>query len=256
MTLAVEIAVQDLAGVQVALDAGADRVELCAALEAGGLTPSAALIEQSAALAADAGRPHFVHVLIRPRPGDFVYAAEEAAVMRRDVQFAAASGAGGVVIGALTAEGAVDRATTAALIDAAGGTHVTFHRAVDVPADPAAVLDWLAGAGAGRILTSGGAARVGEGIARIAGFAEQFPALEVMAGGGLVEADVAALAGTAVAAVHLSARRVVRGLPSGPGGGPAEHSVTDADAVRRVVAAARAHSQARVGSDSGVESSG
>lgn len=256
MTLAVEIAVQDLAGVRVALDAGADRVELCGALETGGLTPSAALIELAAGVAADAGRPDFVHVLIRPRPGDFVYAPEEEAVMRRDVQLAVAAGAGGVVIGALTADGAVDRGTTAALIDAAGGAHVTFHRAIDVPADPAAAADWLVAAGAGRILTSGGAARVGEGIARLRALAEHCPGIEVMAGGGLVEADVAALAGSAVAAVHLSARRVVRGLPSGPGGGPAEHSATDADAVRRVVAAARAHSQARVGSDSGVESSG
>ncbi len=239
MTLAVEIAVQDLAGVRVALQAGADRVELCAALETGGLTPSAALIEQAVALGVEAGRPDFVHVLIRPRPGDFVYARDEVAVMRRDVQCAAAAGAGGVVIGALTADGAVDRDTTTALIGEAGGVHVTFHRAIDVPADPGAALHWLAAAGAGRILTSGGAARVGEGITRLRALAEAFPGIEVMAGGGLVVADVAALNDTAVAAVHLSARRVVRGLPSGPGGGPAEHSATDADAVRAVIAAAR-----------------
>ncbi|MYX21863.1 copper homeostasis protein CutC, partial [Streptomyces sp. SID8380] len=129
-----EIAVTSAAGARVARDHGADRVELCTGLELGGLTPSAALVESVAAV----GTP--VQVLVRCRPGDFVHDAEEIALMTAEVRSVIASGARGVVIGALTAEGTLDVEAVARLRDAAReadpAAEVTLHRAIDVAADP------------------------------------------------------------------------------------------------------------------------
>src|SRR5690625_3765207 len=100
---AVEIAVQDAAGAKVARELGADRIELCSALALGGLTPSRGLIDVALEVCPQ------VHVLIRPRAGGFVYSRGELELMRRDIRAAIASGAAGIVVGALTDEGAVDR---------------------------------------------------------------------------------------------------------------------------------------------------
>ena len=128
MTL-LEIAVQDVAGAVVSADLGADRLELCAALAAtGGLTPSIGLLDAVvAALPSRVG----VHVLVRPRAGSFVYTADELDVQVRDVRAAVRSGAAGVVVGALTATGTVDRGAVVRLVEAADGREVTFHRALD-----------------------------------------------------------------------------------------------------------------------------
>ena len=233
--LSVEIAVSGAGGARIAIEEGADRIELCTCLEVGGLTPSAATIEQAVAVAA--GRTGFVHVLIRPRPGDFVYDRDEVATMVRDIERARDGGVAGVVVRALTASGSVDHEIVAALRDAAGDRQVTFHRAIDVVSDPRRDVARLAEAGVARVLTSGGAARVRDGLAVIRDLARE--RIEVMAGGGLTVADVPAAAAAGAAAVHLSARRIVRGHPSGPGGGAAEHAVTDRRSVREVVAAAR-----------------
>jgi copper homeostasis protein len=132
--LPVEIAVQDVAGVRIALEAGAARVELCQALEVGGLTPSAALVEAAVEAAAAASAPAFVHVLVRPRGGGFVYDADELDQVVRDIRFARALGAAGVVIGALTDAGALDRPAIERFRAAADDVEVTVHRAVDAAA--------------------------------------------------------------------------------------------------------------------------
>ena len=243
--LAVEIAVQDLDGVRVALDAGANRIELCAALETGGLTPSAAMTERAVTLAAEHGRTDFVHVLIRSRPGDFVYTEDELAVMHRDVEFAAGIGVSGVVLGTLTPQCSVDHDAVRRLCEAAAGAQITFHRAIDVVPDPRDEVQWLAEAGVTRILTSGGAGRVGDGVAGIRDVAAE-GLVEVMAGGGLVVADLSAVAQAGAAAVHSSARRTVTGLPVGPGGGAAEWTRTDPDLVGELVAAAAGLNVSRI----------
>ncbi|PZR52168.1 copper homeostasis protein CutC [Xylanimonas oleitrophica] len=234
--VALEIAVQDVAGAGVAAQGGATRVELCAALGAtGGLTPSAGTV--AAVVDALAGTGVGVHVLVRPRPGGFVYAPEELAVQVRDVRAVLDAGADGVVVGALTDAGRVHAAALAALVDAAGGAEVTFHRAFDVVADRAAAARALAAAGVRRVLTSGGAVRAGAGVdalAALAGLGRGL-GLQVMAGGGVRPDDVAALVAAGVDAVHLSARRSVAD-DGGPGGGAdGGYDVTDPG----VVAAAR-----------------
>ncbi|MFE4369224.1 copper homeostasis protein CutC [Streptomyces sp. NPDC056835] len=202
---ALEIAVTSPAGARVALDHGADRVELCTGLELGGLTPSAALVEAVAAV----GLP--VQVLVRCRPGDFVHDAEEIALMAAEVRSVIASGASGVVVGALTADGALDTdAVTrlaAAAHDAGCPVEVTLHRAIDLSTDPVATAALLPALGLTRVLTSGGAPAAGEGLAALAAMVDAAPGVQVMAGGGVRPADIPALTATGIAAVHLSAKR-------------------------------------------------
>lgn len=239
-SVAVEIAVQDVAGVRVALAEGADRVELCVALGLGGLTPSAGLVAKAVEEATEAGRSGFVHVLVRPRGGGFVYDADELETTLADIRFARQAGAGGVVVGALDSAGRLDREAIARFVEAAGGLELTFHRAFDTVADPETAADVLVELGVTRVLTSGGAPRSIDGVDTLRTLAQRVGArLQVMAGGGVRVQDIPALTGAGVDAVHLSARQTVAGAPSGPGGGDARYDITDPVAVREAVAAAR-----------------
>ncbi|WP_194422309.1 copper homeostasis protein CutC [Microbacterium abyssi] len=233
-SVALEIAVQDAAGARDAFAAGADRLELCQALGAtGGITPSAATLDA----VLGAGAPGRVAVLVRPRPGGFVYDQDEAAVVESDIRDVVRRGAGGVVIGALTHAGRVDRDVVRRWRDAAGDVEFVFHRAIDTLPEPEAVLDDLVDLGVTRILTSGGAARSIDGVPVIERLvAAGAGRLQIMAGGGVRVEDIPALAATGVDAVHLSAKRLSDApAPSGPGGGPDRHEITD----RTIVAAAR-----------------
>lgn len=239
-TAAVEIAVQDVAGVRVALAEGADRVELCVALGLGGLTPSAGLVASAVAEAVEAGRTGFVHVLVRPRGGGFVYDADEIETTIADIRFARQAGAGGVVVGALDEAGRIDREALERFVAAAADLDVTFHRAFDTLADPAAAAETLVDLGVARVLTSGGAERSIEGVDTLRALAQRVDGrLQVMAGGGVRVQDIPALTAAGVDAVHLSARRTVLGAPSGPGGGDTRYDITDPVAVREAVAATR-----------------
>lgn len=234
--VAVEIAVQDAASARTARDAGADRVELCSALAAtGGVTSSIGLVEAVVAV----GLP--VHVLIRPRPGGFVHDAGERAVMLRDVRAALDAGAAGIVSGGLTEDGRVDADLLARLVDAAGDAVFTFHRAIDAVDDRPAGLDALLAAGAGRVLTSGGADRAGDGVPALAELVARADGrIEIQAGGGVTVDAIPALVRAGVDAIHLSARRRVAAARVGPGGGEAAHDVTDGGIVAAAVAAVRA----------------
>lgn len=235
-----EIAVQDVSGAVAAVRAGAERLELCTALAAtGGVTPGVGLLEEVVEAVPGTG----VHVLVRPRPGGFVYTPDEVAVQVREIRAAVRAGASGVVVGALTADGQVDERVLERLVDAAGGVEVTFHRAFDVltvtpgpTPELAAALDALARRGVTRVLTSGGTARAGDGLARLRStVALARGRVQLMAGGGVRVTDIRALVGTGVAAVHLSASRAVAG-DGGPGGG-SDAGWTTTDEL--VVAAAR-----------------
>ncbi|NAZ85689.1 copper homeostasis protein CutC [Kineococcus indalonis] len=165
-----EVAVTSPADAATALAAGADRLELCSALELGGLTPSQALVEAAVEVAARAGRP--VHVLVRCRPGDFVHDPDEVALTERDVRHAVRAGAAGVVVGALRADGTLDTGAVRRWARAAraerAGCAVVLHRAVDHAADPVAAAAAAAGLGLDGVLSSGGAptAVQGAGVLR------------------------------------------------------------------------------------------
>ena len=231
----VEIAVQDPSGARAAIGAGAARLELCQALDVGGLTPSLAVLEA----VLQAVDPSVVNVLVRPRAGGFVYSPEEVALVVADIRACVNRGAGGVVVGALDAAGGLDREAVRRWRDAAGPATLVFHRAIDAASDPSAVFDALVSEGVDRVLTSGGAPRSIDGVERLAAFAARSGRVEVMAGGGVRVADIPALFHAGVDAVHLSARaRAGLDAPSGPGGGAEGHDVTDAVGVREAVAAA------------------
>ncbi len=207
--LRVEISVDTLAGA-LAVDAlGADRIELCAAALDGGLTPSHGVI---AAAVRECTRAA-VHVLVRPRGGDFCYTTGEIDAMVADVAHAVELGATGVVSGVL-AEGGIVHPATAELVAAAGDREFTFHRAIDVCADPLAALDVLGGLGVRRVLTSGCASTAAQGTAVIADLVRRADGVAVMAGGGVRPDNVRGLVrATGVRDVHAAPRRPVRGQP-------------------------------------------
>jgi copper homeostasis protein len=200
-SMRVEISVESVAGVRIAVAAGAARVELCAGLSDGGLTPSAALIEAAVELTE-------VHVLVRPRPGDFHYDRDELDLIVKDIAVARRFGAAGVVVGALTTDGTVDHAC-AAFVDAAGDLETTFHRAIDVSADSRLAMDRLAELGFTRVLTSGRRRSALDGAPLIKDLAAR-TGVTVMACGGVRAANAAqVVAATGVRDLHAAPRRPV-----------------------------------------------
>jgi copper homeostasis protein len=183
--------------------AGADRVELCSDLLEGGITPSAGLIEQ---VCLRIQIP--VHVLIRPRGGDFCYVDAELAVMQTDIEHARRLGAAAVVFGILDPEGGVDTRRCAVLAERARPLRVTFHRAFDVARDPLGALEQLVELGVDALLTSGQEASALEGAPLLGELVRRAPpGLQIVAAGGVTERNVARLvAATGVPAVHASLR--------------------------------------------------
>src|SRR4029078_11209147 len=120
----IEIVVEGIDGLIAAQAAGADRVELCASLVEGGITPSFGTVREALRLA----KIPF-HVIVRPRGGDFLYSQPEFDSMVADVSALRELGVAGIVVGCLTSAGEIDEARMRALVEAAGPLNVTCHRA-------------------------------------------------------------------------------------------------------------------------------
>ena len=191
MSLLREACCPSLEAVLAAGRTGACRIELCERLEIGGVTPSEALLR--AALAAT-DLP--VNVLVRPRGGDFVYDEAEVEAMLESIRLCRALGANGVVIGALTPSGAVDLPVMRRLVAAAkGDLSVTFHRAFDETADPAAALEDIIALGCDRLLPSGHAPDAFAGRALIGALVRQAAGrIVVMAGCGVRPGNIGQIA--------------------------------------------------------------
>jgi len=202
----VEAAVASVVSALAAESAGAGRLELCGNLVEGGTTPSRGMLTQVRERVA---LP--IHVLIRPRGGDFLFDGDESEVMIRDIATARTSGAEGVVIGALDREGRIDTRLTRRLTDAARPMAVTFHRAFDLTRDSAEALDTLIGLGIERVLTSGQALSALRGAATIAALVRQAGGrIAVMAGGGINEANAARVVKeTGVTEIHVGATGIL-----------------------------------------------
>jgi len=238
-----EIAAHSVASALAAEAGGASRVELCAALELGGVTSSHATI----ALARERLRIP-VHVLIRPRPGDFVFDDLECETMLRDIERCKALGCSGVVTGVLTPAGDVDVPRCRALVDAARGMSVTFHRAFDFARDPERALEAIIALGCDRLLTSGQAADALSGAPLIRGLVERAGArIALMPGGGITPHNIAAVAAaTGAREFHASAKVCRPSATHHPGtalpGLAGETWHTSEPEVRAMIAALRAAS--------------
>ncbi|OCO98740.1 MULTISPECIES: copper homeostasis protein CutC [unclassified Ensifer] len=183
-----EVCVDDADGLYAAIEGGADRIELCAALSVGGLTPNPGLM----ALAGPPAVP--VYAMIRPRPGDFVFSAADLDVMRRDIDAARAAGLAGVVLGASLAGGRLDTSMLTKLTGHAAGLGMTLHRAFDLVPDFAEAMEVAVELGFERILTSGGARsapQAADQLAEIVSLAKG--RLSVMPGSGVTLETVDAL---------------------------------------------------------------
>jgi copper homeostasis protein len=207
----VEAAVETIEEALAAKRAGADRIELCANLGVGGTTPSAGLI---ASVVQQVGHPVFV--MIRPRGGDFVYAADEIDAMIEDIDRARPLGIAGIVTGALRSDGSLDVESMRRLMSPAAGLPVTFHRAFDVVANRTEALEQVIDLGASRVLTSGGAATALDGVVAIAMLVDQAgERVSIMAGGKIREQNARdVIARTGVREVHarLENEASIRGL--------------------------------------------
>jgi copper homeostasis protein len=192
--------VGDLESALAAEQGGAGRFELCDNLSVGGTTPSAGMIAEACRRLTIP-----VHVLIRPRSGDFVYSPAEQAAMRFDIELARTLGAAGVVFGVLRPDASIDREQTAALVELARPMSVTFHKAFDQTREPEQALETLISLGIDRVLTSGGCPTALEGTDTLKRLVAQTRGrIAVMAGGRLAAENLGTIiATTGVREVHL-----------------------------------------------------
>lgn len=183
MAKILEICVDSLASARAAIKGGADRLELCSALLAGGLTPYEALLHQ---IRAESDIE--IRCLMRPRPGDFLYTREELELMRQQILSLKKAGADGFVIGCLTPDGDLDIGAMKLLIEACGDKGITLHRCIDVSRDPEETYHQAGKLGIDTVLTSGAAAscKAGAGtIAKLIALRDQENGPEVLIGAGV-----------------------------------------------------------------------
>jgi copper homeostasis protein len=241
-----EICVEGIDGVVAAQEGGSDRVELCASLMEGGITPSFGTIRAALKLCY---LP--IHVILRPRGGDFLYSDAEFASMLDDARQIAKLNAAGIVIGCLTTDGRIDEVRMTALIEAAQPLSVTCHRAFDMTRDPEEALEALIRCGVQRVLTSGQRATAVEAIPLLKKLNQQAAGrIIIMACGELAPDTIAQVVReTGGQEFHFAALKQVpsemtyRNSQVGMGGTELDREysnmLTDPDLVRSTIAAAR-----------------
>ena len=188
--LSVEVCANSVESCIAAQAGGADRVELCAGIPEGGTTPSYGDI----LIAREVLQQTKLHIIVRPRGGDFLYSSTEQRIMLKDIENARRLGADGVVFGCLTAEGDVDIPLMEQLMKASQGMSVTFHRAFDVCRNPQKAIEDIIALGCNRILTSGQQPTAERGIPLLKELQQQASdRIILLAGCGVNEANIATL---------------------------------------------------------------
>ena len=176
-----EISVENLEAAAAAERGGADRIELCEALNAGGVTPNTDLMR-----ATREGVRIPIFSMVRPRVGDFVFSGAEVSQMKREIETAKACGMDGIVLGVLRADATLNIQLTRELVEFARPLPVTFHRAFDESADVRRALEDVIATGATRILTSGGERSAAEGAAALADLVKAARGrIAILPGGGI-----------------------------------------------------------------------
>lgn len=210
-----EICCQSAQDALLAQEGGADRIELNADLDHGGLTPSVGALRAAKRLS---GLP--VYCMLRPRPGGFCYSAAERLTMREDARALLDAGADGLVFGLLDEKGRPEEEGCARLLEEAAGKPCVFHRALDLCPDREGALEALVRLGFCRVLTSGGARTAPEGAAGLRRLAQLAAGrIQVLPGGGIRPENLMALLDAAgLDAVHASAHGTWqdRSLPESP----------------------------------------
>lgn len=224
-----------------AMNAGADRIELCDNLPEGGTTPSYGSI-----LAARDKLKIKLHVLIRPRNGDFLYTEPEMDIMMKDIELCRKTGVDGIVAGVLKRDGSIDIRRTSELVNAAGNMAFTFHRAFDLCVDAVKGLEDVIACGAGRLLTSGQQDKAVEGAGLISQLVTQaHNRITIMPGSGLDEQNIEQVAKqTGSSEFHMTARKEIvssmffrrEGITMGGISGLSEYSrkVADTEKIKRI----------------------
>jgi copper homeostasis protein len=205
MKISLEVCANSAQSAIAAEAGGASRVELCENLHEGGTTPSYGQIKIARQLVKIP-----LHILLRPRAGDFLYSDNEYEIIKADLEYCIQAGCEAVVIGILNADGTVDKPRCAQLIQMAkkAGMYVTFHRAFDLCADMFQALEDVIALGCDCILTSGGKTTAIEGASKIAQLIQKAAGrISIMPGGGVSEYNVADLVHfTGATRIHSSAR--------------------------------------------------
>lgn len=233
-TMTFEVCAVNIQSALAAERGGAHRIELCSALDVGGLTPSPGLIR-----AAIAQLKIPVNVLIRPREGNFRYTEVERNIMLDDIRFCREAGANGVVVGALTPDNQLDVSLMQAMKEAAGDMEAVCHRAFDFSADPAAVLEQLISLGYKRVLSSGQAKTAFEGRFLLKNMVEKAAGrISVMPGAGISANNIAELLRvTGAGEFHFTGRKKVVQNGGDIPGLESWYWESSVDAIRAIMAA-------------------
>jgi len=196
----IELCAASMEAIKLSKKMNVDRIELCQALEQGGLTPSPGMIDYALAYGVE------THVLIRPRPGGFNYSWDEIEIILRDIRECKTLGAHGVVIGALNEMGLIDQKALNLMVDHADGMEVTFHRAFDDTFEFKKSLDVLIESKVNRVLSSGLSSNVSLGMEILEAMKNYASGrIEIMAGGGVNSSNIQSLIDKANPdAIHFS----------------------------------------------------
>jgi copper homeostasis protein len=242
MNFKLEICIDSVQSALNAQEAGASRVELCDNLPEGGTTPGYGTI-----VWARNNLRIGLHVIIRPRGGDFLYSDLEYDIMRREIDVCGEAGADGIVLGILRSDGTVDVERTAKLIELARPMSATFHRAFDMCRDPVRSIEDVIASGADRLLTSGLRNSAEEGSALLRDLVIQArQRIIIMPGSGITEVNIEAIAKfTGAREFHLSARKAVESdmtfrregitMSGSPGYNEFARKVADPEKIKRII---------------------
>lgn len=207
----VEVCANSLESALNAQKSGADRIELCSELGVGGITPSYGLLKTT--------RQHIVipvHVLIRPRSGDFTYSDIEFEIMKKDIELCVELGFDGIVSGILFSDGMLDIERTQELLSISTPLKFTFHRAFDWVKDPLVVLGQLEAMGVDTILTSGHQKSAFEGLELLKELHQRSSKIVIMPGSGINPGNIHHFIAGGFGAVHLSGSKFNKVMDTPP----------------------------------------